>query len=181
MGSSCYKSFNRAKRLGSGQGNSLGITDEIKLAERAAAMLDRGAKLEEFEQRRGPGRPTVMVRITDINGAVLEIPKRLLAMGKKSGEVPATIAKAMTEVEYAEMCRLAVPSLMDRAIRLAQASDDVKEVMSVLKELNDRGFGRVAKVQGETEEADYLRRSWKEFPEHTGFPMIVDVEDEKPE
>lgn len=41
-----------------------------------------------------------------------------------------------------EMCRSAVPGLVRKAVRLAAGSDSLREVLDVLKEVADRGYGK---------------------------------------
>ena len=48
--------------------------------------------------------------------------------------------------DMAELARSAVPELVRKAIILAAGSDKLSEVLSVLKELADRGYGKPAQT-----------------------------------
>ena len=82
---------------------------------------------------------------------------------------------SMTEAEFSENARLAVPALLNRAIELAKTSTSIKDVMAVAHELMDRGYGKVAKEHDTSEKSDFIRIGWKSmaqenrFLEHSGL------------
>lgn len=150
----------------------MSVVDSAKKIEEALRLFQAGDV--EVTEGKGKatkrGRPPIMKKLTSTLGTVELTTTEYNTLVNIQESVVEAIAvdKSMTDTEFAEMCRLAVPSLMDRAIKLAMVSNDPKEVMAVAKEITDRGYGRVNKQQEEhtPEEADYLRRGWDEMPKY---------------
>jgi len=148
----------------------MSIMDTTKKIETALKLFEAGDVIVVDKPSKvvGRGRPPMIKHVKSELGEVELTTQEYNTLVNIQKNVVETISatKSMTDAEFAEMCRLAVPQLMDRAIKLALISSDPKEVMAVAKEITDRGYGRVAKHQEEhiPEEADYLRRSWSEMP-----------------
>lgn len=156
---------------------------DVNAVSKALELINFGALCEEVSIKvgTGKGRPKKFYKFSAEGREVLLTRPQfdLLEQMKLAAEQSKHIPKSMTESEFSEMCRLAVPQLMDRAIRIAMMSDDAKEVMAVAKEITDRGYGKITKVHDhESQETDYLRRSWREFPEYNNF-NVIEVDDNK--
>ncbi len=76
-----------------------------------------------------------------------ELPHRKALMAARTAEAigPRISPDAIVvedSVDIREMCRSAVPGLVRKAVRLAAESDSLREVLDVLKEVTDRGYGK---------------------------------------
>lgn len=74
-----------------------------------------------------------------------ELPHRKALAAARSAEVAKIAPDDITVYEspdIREMCRSAVPGLVRKAVRLAAESDSLREVLDVLKEVTDRGYGK---------------------------------------
>jgi hypothetical protein len=158
----------------------MSIVETTKKIENALRLFEAGdvVVVEKTGKATGRGRPPVIKHVKSELGEVelTTAEYNTLLNIQKSVVETISVTKSMTDAEFAEMCRLAVPQLMDRAIKLAMISSDPKEVMAVAKEITDRGYGKVAKHQEEhiPEEADYLRRSWADMPTYEGINNETD-------
>lgn len=121
------------------------------------------------------GRPRTRYRIDDV---ILSKDEYEAALKINTESAVARVErKSMTEGDFSELCRLAVPELMDRAIRLAMISEDPKEVMAVAKEIVDRGYGKVTKVHDtDADPSSALQRGWQSFGASHGIPKVIDAE-----
>ena len=148
----------------------MSIVETTRKIEKALRLFEAGDTVivEKIGKGSGRGRPPMVKHLKSELGEIELTTMEYNTLLNIQKNVVETISatKSMTDAEFAEMCRLAVPQLMDRAIKLAMVSQDPKEVMAVAKEITDRGYGKVSKHQEEKmpEEADYLRRSWSEMP-----------------
>ncbi len=148
------------------------IVDSMDKIQEGLKMYESGNVLvrnEPLPRAGGKGRPKmgIMLMSGDKEIMLTKAEYDTLVSVQKNVVEKICVNKSMTEPEFAELCRLAVPQLMDRAIQLAMISEDPKEVMAVAKEITDRGYGKVSKGMDapQTEEADYLRRGWDQFPD----------------
>lgn len=67
-----------------------------------------------------------------------------------------------TEGDMQEIARMAVPELMAKAVMLARESESLRDVLAVLKELADRGYGKA--VQGvQINVGPDVRGAWKKL------------------
>jgi len=80
----------------------------------------------------------------------------------------------MTDEELQAYARSATPALLHRAISLAMGSENIKEIMTVVKEIADRGYGKVAQsVVLSTGKRD-IRSTWKSLEGYKPLEMVVE-------
>lgn len=156
----------------------------MKDLQKALEAYAAGEEPQECNIKNGRGRP---VKGYELGGVA--ITKQDMEFIKKAGEIAKKQAteiaindslRPMSEGEFAEICKLAVPQLMHRAISLAMISEDPKEVMAVAKEITERGYGKVAKVMDTAAQpTDHVRRGWEDMPKMDGLKVLdyVNVEE----
>lgn len=83
------------------------------------------------------------------------------------------LPRVMTPEDFVTFARSATPMLVHRAVQLAMQSDDARVVLSVAKEIAERGYGRVAQSV-EVSLGPDVRGAWKQLQDY-GNP-IVDAE-----
>lgn len=132
------------------------------------------------------GRPAIKYRLGGIilNKKELQFVEKVCETAKNSVQAQEIMnnVRSLSEGEFSELCRLAVPQLMDRAIKLAMLSDDPKEIMAVAKEITERGYGKVEKKHDtEAIPSDHIRRAWTDAPKITGLGVINAITVDKEE
>ncbi len=145
--------------------------------EEAAKLIVAGEPVHESTAPSDkPGRPKTIYTVGEIelNRADYVKANKIAQTSEVQLDAAMALIKSMDEAEFAENARLALPALLDRAIKLAMRSDDIKQVMAVAKELADRGYGKVAKIHDTSDKAEMVRLGWGAMP---GY-QTIDVEDD---
>lgn len=153
-------------------------TDIIKNAESLSLAIEARRRGEIFQATTLPGKGKgrkprgYMLEIDGIQHTFTTAEKNII-----EEEVSKPVVSVMSEAELIENCKIAIPQLMDRAIQLAAMSDNVKDIMLVVKELTDRGYGKVVKTTDPRGEHEHvIRRGWEQFPKNDGFGYIDNEE-----
>lgn len=102
--------------------------------EQARKLIEAGAEVVKVKMDTG-GRPR---EVYDVGGLVIS--KKEMEEVRKNR--PAQVIKVMTPEEFASFSRVAIPEMMQKLYHLAKRSDDIREVLMVMREFADRGFGK---------------------------------------
>lgn len=161
-------------------------------------LLDQTTVVDEdkYQAKKGVGRPRTFYRIINNNHTLIVRPAQynrvnnaLMRTAVKGGSMAvkgsdkmplSEFGRPMTEAEFNENCRRSVPMLIDRAIKLALTSNKITDVMVVVKELTERGYGKVVDMSDpRSAHEDVIRLGWDSFSTQTasGFEKIQNVQD----
>lgn len=117
---------------------------------------------EYGEQRNPRGRPTQIVVFEDgewFTKTEFEVAQKTLQ--KTIMDTPLRRAGAiLTDEEFKDLSRLALPELKLHVIRLAMLSDNVKDVLAVVNSLEDRVMGRPTQAVALVDPNKDIRRGW---------------------
>lgn len=94
----------------------------------------------------GRGRPVTRFKFGkyDISTAQMAMVNSYLDKVALKGMVPRK--PNMTEAEFMEYARDAMPKLLERAINLAMGSDSIRDVMAVANMMAERGYGKAVQA-----------------------------------
>ena len=84
--------------------------------------------------------------MVDIEDDGLEMDENGDVRPRKTAAVPAPAEPVLTDADITEMMRSELPRLVAHAIELAKNTTRLAEVMTVVKEINDRLYGRPAQA-----------------------------------
>lgn len=81
----------------------------------------------------------------------------------------------LDDVDFKEVCREQLPQLMLQLVEYAKTTDDEKFLLSVVRELADRGYGKATQSIEVSNPARDIRSAWSEM-EDIGDVDVIDAE-----